>query len=435
MGIPRPVFIVGSPRSGTSVCTWALGQHSNILPLEETVWLPRVAVDLGVAHAVGSSRGERSHLSASGITREEMCATVGRGLNKLVISHRTVTSTAEGHDAFQLTRSGADPKRRWVDGTPENSLWIPALRALFPGAQFVHLVRDVGAVVRSLTKFSTVGADDKTVEFGYRKWLRCTKACADAERAYGPGVMLRVRYDDLVNKPKPTLRHILHFLGEEYEPACAEPLRVRINSSQVPAEHDINVDDVEPELVAEAEALSRALQHDTHVAGPDPVVAAALEDALAQRIRFVGSLEEERKRALDALASLRARVDLDSLEHIRSVLRGVLITPGAVAVVSKGADDVLDAVRELGRRAIHCPADGQGDWAGHHPADTSDAIASVEAAAAAGASYLVIPWSCGWWLDHYDGLRAHLTQRCRVAWRDERCTIYEFASVPALAAR
>ena len=115
MGIPRPVFIVGSPRSGTSVCTWALGQHSNILPLEETVWLPRVAVDLGVAHAVGSSRGERSHLSASGITREEMCATVGRALNKLVISHRTVTSTAEGHDAFQLTRSGADPTRRWVD--------------------------------------------------------------------------------------------------------------------------------------------------------------------------------------------------------------------------------------------------------------------------------------------------------------------------------
>ena len=407
MGIPRPVFIVGSPRSGTSVCTWALGQHSNILPLEETVWLPRVAVDLGVAHAVGSSRGERSHLSASGITREEMCATVGRALNKLVISHRTVTSTTEGHDAFQLTRSGADPKRRWVDGTPENSLWIPALRALFPGAQFVHLVRDVGAVVRSLTKFSTVGADDKSVEFGYRKWLRCTKACAEAER----------------------------FLGEEYEPACAEPLRVRINSSHVPVEHDIDVDDVDPGLVAEAEALSRALQHDSHVVGPDPVVAADLENSLAQRIRFVGSLEEERKRALDALSSLRARLDLDSLEYIRSVLRGVLITPGAVAVVSKGADDVLDAVRELGRRAIHCPADGQGDWAGHHPADTSDAIASVEEAAAAGASYLVIPWSCGWWLDHYDGLRAHLTQRCRVAWRDERCTIYEFASLPALAAR
>jgi Sulfotransferase family len=435
MSSPRPVFIVGSPRSGTSVCTWALGQHSNILPLEETVWLPRVAVDLCVAHAIGSSRGERSHLSASGITREEMCATVGRALHKLVISHRSVTSTAEGHEAFQLTRSGGDPKRRWVDGTPENSLWIPALRALFPRAQFVHLARDVGAVARSLTKFSTVGADDKTVEFGYRKWLRCTSACADAERAYGPGVVLRVRYDDLVNKPKPTLRRILLFLGEEYEPACAEPLRVRINSSQVPAEHDINVDEVDPALVADAEALSLALQHDKPVSVADPAVAAALEDALAQRIRFVGSLEQERKRALEALASLRARVDLESLDHIRSVLRGVLIIPGAVAVVSKGADDILEAVRELGRRALHCPADSQGDWTGHHPADTSDAIANVVEAAAAGASYLVIPWSCGWWLDHYDGLRAHLTQHGRVAWRDERCTVYELTSVPALAAR
>ena len=33
----KPVFIIGSPRSGTSILTWALGQHPNLYPLEETV--------------------------------------------------------------------------------------------------------------------------------------------------------------------------------------------------------------------------------------------------------------------------------------------------------------------------------------------------------------------------------------------------------------
>jgi Sulfotransferase family len=432
---PRPVFVVGSPRSGTSVCTWSLGQHSNILPLEETVWLPRVAIDLGVAHAVGSSRGDRSHLSASGITRDEMCVAVGRALHQLVISHRGTTSTTGGHDAFQLVRSAGDPKQRWVDGTPENSFWVHALRALFPEGRFVHLVRDVGAVVRSLTKFSNTGADDKSAEFGYRKWLRCATACSDAERAFGPGVVLRVRYEDLVTDPEPVLRRILTFLGEDFEPACVEPLSVRINSSEVPADHAVDLDEVDPVLLAEAEALSRSLQHDAQPQAPSATVAETLAAAYRQRIQFVGGLEADRKRALDALAALRARVDLDSLEQIRVVLRGVLIAPGAVAVVSKGADDVLDTVRTLGRRALHCPADDLGRWAGHHPADTEAAVASIETAVSSGATYLVIPWSCGWWLAHYDGLRAYLTHRFRIAWRDERCTIYELAPVPALLPR
>src|SRR5438132_878091 len=87
-GRARPVFVVGAPRSGTSVLTWSLGQHSNLLSLEETDWLARLVVDLGAAYELGTARGDRSHLSSMGITTEALFESVGRSVDGLILDHR-----------------------------------------------------------------------------------------------------------------------------------------------------------------------------------------------------------------------------------------------------------------------------------------------------------------------------------------------------------
>ena len=46
-----------------------------------------------------------------------------------------------------------------------------------------------------------------------------------------------------------------------------------------------------------------------------------------------------------------------------------------------------------------------GTYAGHHPADSAEAIAHLEALRAKGAEYIVFPQTALWWLDYYDALR------------------------------
>ena len=59
-------------------------------------------------------------------------------------------------DSLRTAASDSEYKRRWVDQTPEYSFHICGLRKLFPCALFIHIVRDVGSVVRSMLNFHRI---------------------------------------------------------------------------------------------------------------------------------------------------------------------------------------------------------------------------------------------------------------------------------------
>jgi hypothetical protein len=313
----KPVFVIGSPRSGTSILTWCLGQHPNLFPVPESNWMGDFAINVAVAYQTGAARGDYSIFSAMDIHDRELFGSLGQTINRLIVQHRTdleqkrkSRSGASKVDArwLEATSTAAGPKSRWVDGTPEYSLHICGLLKLFPQALFVHLFRDVHEVVGSMVNFHRI-AGFKLVEDeeeAYRYWIRTVSACFMAERAYGPKIVLRIQYSDLIEKPEATMRSLLSFLGEPYTTKCLEPLAQRINSSNVPVDFKTDLTTMDRAMIEEATRLNRQLRETPQPLQPSPSAMEEMEQAFANRIQYIATLESQYRRALETVRSAGA---------------------------------------------------------------------------------------------------------------------------------
>jgi Sulfotransferase family len=292
--INKPVFVVGSPRSGTSILTWCLGQHPNIFPVPESNWMGDFAVHVAIGHQIGAARGDRSILSAMEIGDDELFGTFGRSINNLILHHRQDLERKRG-----ATSTLSEPKGRWVDGTPEYSLHICGLCKLFPDARFIHILRDVRDVVRSMLNFHRLAGTQLVTneEKAYKYWLRTVSACIEAEHAYGPNVVHRTRYANLINDPESTMSSLLEFLEEPYAAKCLEPLGRRINSSNVPDDFVADDPSTDLALVDQATKLSAELEVTAQPSEASPAAADALEAQFQQRTQFVAALDKSYKEA------------------------------------------------------------------------------------------------------------------------------------------
>src|SRR4051794_4431605 len=306
--INKPIFVVGSPRSGTSILTWCLAHHPNIFPVPESNWMGDFAVNVAVAHRIGSARGGLSMLSAMGIRDNEFFAAFGRSVNELVVGHRrhleinreSSNSPSKVNQRWlQATSMAAGPKTRWVDGTPEYSLNICGLRKLFPEARFVHVFRDVDAVVRSMINFHRATGIQlvATEEEAYKYWLRTVDACLKAEQSYGSRVIHRLQYAALIDNPETAIRLLLDFVDEPYSAKCLEPLAQRINSSNVPVDFKSEDPATDPKVVDTARQLYAHIQQTPQPTEGSPAIAdqleAAFQEPYLKAIRLQQELSEE----------------------------------------------------------------------------------------------------------------------------------------------
>jgi Sulfotransferase family len=217
----RPIFVVGCPRSGTTMLQLMLHAHARIAIPPESRF---VLTAYRRRHLWGDLRDEnRRRALAEWIVATENFGDLGldhgRTVASIVAAPPTLGSALGTVFRLYAQRFG---KPRWGDKRPAYLRHLPELRRLFPDAQIINIVRDGRDCVASLKETPWSPAEfGRLVDF----WARSADASLRALRTYGPDVYHQVRYEDLVADPERHLRRLCEFLGEEYDPAMAEPSR------------------------------------------------------------------------------------------------------------------------------------------------------------------------------------------------------------------
>lgn len=215
-----PVFILGVPRSGTTLLRTLLDSHSQIACGPETPWL--------------GGHQPRSVMRLWQALRDEpwgYCASYGMD--------RAVVDVAAGKFVAHLMQEYARSKgkARWAEKTPDNALYVDFLLALFPDARSIHLMRnglDVAvstSVVEEhrkgissfLERFLGLGPGVPPVENNpFNALLKWSHWDRLIERSLRRREHLDVNYERLVADPEGTLREVLGFIGEPFEPAMLD---------------------------------------------------------------------------------------------------------------------------------------------------------------------------------------------------------------------
>ena len=215
-----PVFIVGSPRSGTTFLRNVLNRHPSLAICGETRFFAEVYKRRwlfgDLANPKNRKRLIEQYLSTARVRRLGMDS---QGLNeRLQCEATSYPALFTGILKYHAESQG---KKRFGEKTPHHAFHAETLCQWYPGAAILHLVRDPRDVVASLQRMPW--APDSVVSNAFM-WLLFDRA---ARRMQNYAGYLLVSYEALVTQPEQELTRICSHLGEEYDPAMlvtAEPL-------------------------------------------------------------------------------------------------------------------------------------------------------------------------------------------------------------------
>jgi Sulfotransferase family len=193
---PAPVFIVGMPRSGTTLCEQILAAHPAVFGAGERAALGDAAAALGGAWEAPDAVARIAALDAASLD-----AVASAYLNEL---HALAPSA-----------------QRIVDKMPGNFRYLGLAGLMLPGARIIHCERDPRDIGLSIFTFRFYGAHPYAHDLADLGWYIGQHARLMRHwRAALPNPILSVRLRDWVEDFPATLQRLLAFLDLPYDAAC-----------------------------------------------------------------------------------------------------------------------------------------------------------------------------------------------------------------------
>jgi Tfp pilus assembly protein PilF len=199
--LDSPIFIVGLPRSGSTLLDRILGSHSAV-------------------HCAG----ELNHFALSVVDSVRRCSGAAPSTRReLVARSAGLDFAALGRDYLARVTPAPAGARHFTDKMPLNYLYCGLIRRALPNAKIVHVIRQPMAVCYAMYKtlfkdgypFSYDLNDIARYYIAYRRLM-------DHWNSSMPGAILTMSYETLVEDQLGCTQQLLDFCGLEWQDACAE---------------------------------------------------------------------------------------------------------------------------------------------------------------------------------------------------------------------
>jgi tetratricopeptide (TPR) repeat protein len=196
-----PIFIVGLPRSGSTLLEQILASHSAVEGTQELADIPRIVADL---------KGRD--------------ADIDEPLYPAVLTQMTADDYRRlGEKYLTDTRVYRTGKARFIDKMPNNFRHIGLIRLMLPNAKIIDARREPMACCFGNLK--QLFAQGQEFTYSVADIARYYRTYLDLMRHWDtvlPGHVLRVQHEDVVNDLDGSVRRLLDFCELDFEPACVE---------------------------------------------------------------------------------------------------------------------------------------------------------------------------------------------------------------------
>jgi hypothetical protein len=190
---PCPIFIVGLPRSGSTLIEQILASHSQVEGTQELAEIQRIAIEMH-----GKYPGVLAELTPGDYRK---------------LGERYMTDT----------RGYRRQKPFFIDKMPNNFHHLGLIHRMLPNAKIIDARREpMACCVSNLKQLFAKGQE---FTYSIRDIARYYRTYLELMRHWDavlPGRILRVCYEDVVEEVERKVRRILEFCGLEFEPACLE---------------------------------------------------------------------------------------------------------------------------------------------------------------------------------------------------------------------
>ena len=198
---PEPIFIVGLPRSGSTLLEQILASHSKVEGTMELADIPRMVLDLQGREP--DSDNPRYPRVLKDLTADDF----------LRLGERYISET-------RVYRTG---KPHFIDKMPNNFRHLGLIHLGLPNAKIIDARRN--AMACCFSNFKQLFAAGQEFTYGLEDIGRYYRTYVELMAHWDsvmPGKVLRVEHEDVVDSLEANVRRILDFCGLEFEPRCVE---------------------------------------------------------------------------------------------------------------------------------------------------------------------------------------------------------------------